>query len=39
MADQLTTVSKLRLFRQEGILSEEDMKKVTDAVIIQLDLV
>ena len=39
MADQLATVSKLRLFRQEGVLSEEDMKKVADAVKIQLDLV
>lgn len=36
MADQLATVSKLRLFNRAGILSEEDMRKVEEAVKIQL---
>lgn len=39
MADQLTTVSKLRLFKCEGILSDEDMRKVEDAVKTQLNIV
>jgi mRNA interferase MazF len=38
MADQLTTVSKARLFRRAGILSAEDMCKVEEAVRIQLDI-
>ena len=36
MADQLTTVSKLRLFNRAGVLSEEEMRKVEEAVKIQL---
>jgi mRNA interferase MazF len=36
MADQLATVSKLRLLNRAGVLSEEDMRKVEDAVKIQL---
>jgi mRNA interferase MazF len=36
MADQLATVSKVRLFRRAGILSPEDMRKVEEAVKIQL---
>ncbi len=36
MADQLATVSKLRLFKLAGIISEEDMRKVEEAVKIQL---
>lgn len=36
MADQLATVSKMRLFRKAGILSPEDMHKVEEAVKIQL---
>ena len=36
MADQLATVSKARLFRRAGILSAEDMRKVEEAVKIQL---
>jgi len=36
MADQLATVSKLRLFSRAGILSEADMQKVEEAVKIQL---
>ncbi|PIU86196.1 MAG: type II toxin-antitoxin system PemK/MazF family toxin [Deltaproteobacteria bacterium CG06_land_8_20_14_3_00_44_19] len=36
MADQIATVSKLRLFNLAGILSEEDMGKVEEAVKIQL---
>src|SRR5215210_5020398 len=38
MADQLTTVSKLRLINKEGTLSNPDMKKVEQAVEIQLSL-
>ncbi len=36
MADQLATVSKTRLFRRAGILSVEDMRKVEEAVKVQL---
>ncbi len=38
MADQLTTVSKARLFKRAGMLSAEDMHKVEEAVRIQLDI-
>ncbi len=38
MTDQLTTVSKLRLFKRAGILSEEDMRRVGEAIKIQLDI-
>jgi len=38
MADQITTVSKLRLINQIGKLSEEDMRKVEHAVKVQLGL-
>jgi len=38
MADQLATVSKLRLFNRAGILSEADMHKVEEAVKIQLSI-
>ncbi len=37
MADQLATVSKTRLFRRAGVLSEADMHKIEKAVKIQLD--
>jgi len=37
MADQLTTVSKSRLFRRADVLSPEDMPKVEEAIKIQLD--
>jgi len=36
MADQLATVSKLRLFKLAGVISEKDMRKVEEAVKIQL---
>jgi mRNA interferase MazF len=36
MADQLTTVSKLRLSGRVGILSKEDIGKVEAAVLLQL---
>src|SRR4030066_723934 len=32
MADQLTTVSKTRLFRRADILSQEDMNKAEEAI-------
>jgi mRNA interferase MazF len=38
MADQLATVSKLRLFERVGQLSRDDMHKVGEAIKIQLDL-
>jgi mRNA interferase MazF len=38
MADQVATVSKVRLFRRAGILSAEDMRKVEKAIKVQLDL-
>jgi mRNA interferase MazF len=36
MADQLATVSKLRLFRRAGVLSQEDMCRIDEAIKIQL---
>jgi len=36
MSDQLTTVSKERLFRLAGVLSKEDLRKVVEIVKIQL---
>ncbi len=38
MADQLATVSKLRLFKRAGALSEEDMQRVGEVIKIQLDI-
>lgn len=38
MADQLTTVSKTRLFRCAGIISPEDMRNIEKAIRIQLDI-
>lgn len=38
MADQLVTVSKLRLFNKTGVLSTEDIQKVGEALKVQLDL-
>jgi mRNA interferase MazF len=38
MADQLATVSKERLFQRAGVLSPEDMRKIEDAIKIQLDI-
>ena len=38
LADQLTTVSKLRLKNLEGKLSAADLKKVEQAIKTQLDL-
>ena len=39
MADQLTTVSKLRLGSQAGILSAADMEQVEKAIKVQLGLI
>jgi mRNA interferase MazF len=36
MTDQLATVSKLRLFKRAGILSQEDMGRIEEAIKIQL---
>jgi len=38
MPDQLATVSKLRLFKRAGLLSEEDMRKIEEVIKIQLDI-
>jgi mRNA interferase MazF len=38
VADQLATVSKLRLFKRAGVLSEEDMLRIGEAIKIQLDI-
>ena len=38
MADQLATISKARLFRRADILSQEDMRKIEEAIKIQLDI-
>ena len=38
MADQMTTVSKLRLIEKEGTLSGEDMRLIGQAIRTQLDL-
>lgn len=38
MVDQLTTVSKARLFRRADILSQEDIHKIEAAIKIQLDI-
>lgn len=37
MADQIATVSKERLFRRAGILSNKDMCEIEKAIKIQLD--
>jgi mRNA interferase MazF len=38
MADQLATVSKLRLFKRAGYISEEDMLRISETIKIQLDI-
>ena len=38
MADQLTTVSKRRLFEREGRWSAADMERIERAVLVQLGL-
>ena len=38
MADQITTISKMRLFKRMGVISGDDMYKVGEAIKIQLDL-
>jgi len=38
MADQLATISKLRLFKRVGLVSTDDMRKVGEAIKVQLDL-
>jgi mRNA interferase MazF len=36
MADQLATVSKARLIKRAGLLSPEDMRKIEEAIKVQL---
>ncbi len=38
MADQLATVSKARLFRRGGALAQKDMRKIEQAIKVQLDI-
>jgi len=38
MADQPTAVSKLRLFKRAGVLSEDDMFVIGAAIKVQLGL-
>ena len=38
MADQVTTVSKVRLLNMIGRLSDADMKKIEQAIKVQLEL-
>jgi len=38
MADQLATVSKLRLYKRAGLISEKDMLRINEAIKIQLDI-
>ena len=38
MADQLATVSKKRLIKRAGLLSTDEMNKVSEAIKVQLDL-
>ena len=38
LADQLATVSKKRLFRRVDIISQEGMRKIEEALKIQLDI-
>ncbi len=38
MADQLATVSKLRLVKCAGVLSQEDMSKIEEAIKVQLNI-
>ena len=38
MADQLATVSKLRLSKRAGVLSEKDMLRIGEAIKVQLDI-
>jgi len=38
MTDQLATVSKLRLFKLAGRLSQDDMNRIENAIKVQLDL-
>ena len=38
MVDQLATVSKLRLFKRTGLISEEDMLRINEVIKIQLDI-
>jgi len=38
MGDQLATVSKLRLLKRAGVLSEEDLIKIGETIKLQLDI-
>ncbi|MCX5717633.1 MAG: type II toxin-antitoxin system PemK/MazF family toxin [Nitrospirae bacterium] len=38
MTDQLATVSKMRLFKCVGVLSEENMLRIGETIKIQLDI-
>ncbi len=38
MADQLATVSKLRLYKRASLISEDDMLRINEAIKVQLDI-
>ncbi len=38
MADQLATVSKLRLYKRAGLISDADMLRINEAIKVQLDI-
>lgn len=38
MADQLATVSKLRLYKRAGAISKGDMLKINEAIKVQLEI-
>jgi len=38
MADQLATVSKKRLLKRAGLISHEDMRKLEEAIKVQLEI-
>jgi mRNA-degrading endonuclease toxin of MazEF toxin-antitoxin module len=38
MADQLATVSKLRLSKRIGVVSAEEMQGIAEVIKVQLDL-
>ncbi len=38
MADQLATFSKIRLIQRAGVLSQDDMSKIEEAIKVQLNI-
>jgi mRNA interferase MazF len=38
MTDQIATIRKERLFKRAGLLSQEDMRRIEEAIKVQLDI-